>query len=144
MSVKFFYDSNIVLYHFDRSAPDKRIIAGTLLEDGLRGEGCVSWQVVQECCNGMIRKFSPRMEPRDVNEYLESLLLPLCRVWPDEELYRDALLVQGDTGYSWYDSLIVSSALRAGCRTLYTEDLQHGRKYRGLAVINPFLQASFS
>jgi predicted nucleic acid-binding protein len=41
-----------------------------------------------------------------------------------------------------YDSLIVASALAAGCATLYTEDLQHDQQIEGLRIINPFLGAS--
>ena len=42
--------------------------------------------------------------------------------------------------FSFWDSLIVSSALRAGCKTIYTEDLQHAMIIDGtLHVINPFL-----
>lgn len=40
---------------------------------------------------------------------------------------------------SHWDSTIVAAALRLGCQTLYSEDLQHGVSYEGLRVINPFL-----
>ncbi len=46
-----------------------------------------------------------------------------------QQLIRDAC----------YDSLIVSAAIQAGCDRLYTEDLQHGQKFAGLQVVNPFL-----
>jgi predicted nucleic acid-binding protein len=40
---------------------------------------------------------------------------------------------------SWWDSLIVASALETECDFLYTEDLQHGQTLEGrLQVINPF------
>jgi predicted nucleic acid-binding protein len=53
-------------------------------------------------------------------------------------LYSTALSVADETGWSVYDSLMVSSALTAGCATLLTEDLQDGRTIRGLAIRNPF------
>jgi predicted nucleic acid-binding protein len=40
---------------------------------------------------------------------------------------------------SWYDSLIVAAAQRAGCDRLYSEDLQHGQLFGTLRVENPFL-----
>jgi predicted nucleic acid-binding protein len=43
--------------------------------------------------------------------------------------------------YRWsvYDGLIVASALEAGCKTLWSEDFQHGMKLdEGLRVENPF------
>ena len=37
-----------------------------------------------------------------------------------------------------YDALIVAAALQANCDVLYTEDLQHGQKFGGLSIRNPF------
>ena len=54
-------------------------------------------------------------------------------------LYK-ALDVRERYGFSWYDSLIVASALSAGCHRLYSEDMQHGQLIDSqLSVINPFL-----
>ena len=41
---------------------------------------------------------------------------------------------------SFYDALIVAAATEAGCRYLLTEDLQHGRRFGGLTIQNPFLE----
>ena len=38
-----------------------------------------------------------------------------------------------------YDALIVAAALQAECTVLYTEDLQHGQKFGGLTIRNPFV-----
>jgi predicted nucleic acid-binding protein len=40
---------------------------------------------------------------------------------------------------SFRDALIVSSARIAGCRLIYTEDMQHGQLIGGVRVCNPFL-----
>jgi predicted nucleic acid-binding protein len=53
-------------------------------------------------------------------------------------LYQQALSVQDETGFSFYDSLIVAGALESQCRWLNFEDLQAGRSIRGLAIRNPF------
>lgn len=138
MSAEFFLDTNVLCYAFDPDSVAKREKSMTLVERGLSGEGVLSWQVLQEFCHLALRKFAKPMTRPQLSLYQSAVLFPLCRVWPDQELYKDALMVQDDTGYSWYDCLIVSSALRAGCRTLYSEDFQNGRKYRGLTIINPF------
>jgi predicted nucleic acid-binding protein len=39
---------------------------------------------------------------------------------------------------SFWDALIVRSAIKSGCRRIYTEDLQHGRRYDGVEIVNPF------
>jgi predicted nucleic acid-binding protein len=44
--------------------------------------------------------------------------------------------------FSFYDSVIIASALLAGCKTLYSEDLQHRQTIdKQLTVINPFAKA---
>lgn len=40
-----------------------------------------------------------------------------------------------------WDALIVEAALAGGCRTLYSEDFQHGRAFGPLRVVNPFQAA---
>jgi predicted nucleic acid-binding protein len=42
--------------------------------------------------------------------------------------------------FSYWDSLIVASALDAGCATLFSEDMKHGQKIENaLTIINPFI-----
>jgi len=42
--------------------------------------------------------------------------------------------------FSFYDSLIIASALEAGCITLYSEDMQHEQVIeKRLTIRNPFL-----
>ncbi len=41
--------------------------------------------------------------------------------------------------FSYWDSLIVSSALKNNCKILYTEDMHHGLIVDGvLEIVNPF------
>jgi len=42
------------------------------------------------------------------------------------------------TNYSFYDSLILSAALKGGCKKVLTEDLQDGHKIFDLIISNPF------
>ena len=69
---------------------------------------------------------------------MQDTLIPLWKVNPSIDLYRNAMSVQSRYGFSYYDSLIVSAALDAGCKTLYSEDMQHGQKIERLTIENPF------
>jgi predicted nucleic acid-binding protein len=40
---------------------------------------------------------------------------------------------------SYWDSAILAAGLELGCHTLYSENLNHGQKYAGVRVINPFV-----
>jgi predicted nucleic acid-binding protein len=51
-----------------------------------------------------------------------------------------ALDIRERYSFPWYDSLIVATALEAGCDTLYSEDMQNGQEIEGrLRIINPFV-----
>lgn len=139
MSDRFFLDTNILAYSFDRAAPRKRQIAQELVSRALEsGSGVVSWQVVQEFMNLALRKFSRPMSTEDGKLYLDSVLLPLCDVLPSPRVLHLALDVQAETRFGWYDALIVASAIEGQCRTLLSEDLQHGREVRGVRIEDPF------
>ncbi|WP_454061085.1 PIN domain-containing protein [Candidatus Nitrospira salsa] len=143
MSAKFFLDTNIVVYTFDVRAPKKKERAKELVEQALRThEGVVSTQVVQEFLNVATTKFTIPLKLSDAQQYLQDVLSPLCSVFPSIDLYRHALSLQQDTQYSFYDALIICGALQAGCEALYSEDLQHGQKIRGLKILNPFFSSS--
>jgi predicted nucleic acid-binding protein len=143
MSAKFFLDTNIVVYTFDTRAPKKKRRALELVEQALRTQqGVVSTQVVQEFLNVATRKFAVPLKLSDAQQYLQDVLSPLCSVFPSIDLFRHALVLQQDTQYSFYDSLIIGGALQAGCDMLYSEDLQHGQYIRGLQILNPFLSPS--
>jgi predicted nucleic acid-binding protein len=49
-----------------------------------------------------------------------------------------ALTLAAEHGLPTYDAFIVQAALEGGCDTLYSEDLQAGRRFGKLVVVNPF------
>ena len=139
MNDKFFLDTNIFIYSFDKSNPDKQKRAKELISKALyHYSGCISVQVIQEFLNVAIQKFEIPLKKQDCNIYMINVLEPLCEVFSSIELYRDALEIQEGWKYSFCDSLIISAALRSNCDLLYTEDLQHGQIIQNLKIINPF------
>lgn len=140
MSAKYFLDTNLFVYSFDRAAPRKTKIADTLIREAIaKRTGVVSYQVVQEFFNVALRRFTPVMEADEAQQYLATIFRPLLSVQSSATLYAEALPLQQKAKLSWYDSLIVVAALEAGCVVLYSEDLQDGQEFSGLTVKNPFL-----
>ena len=138
MSAKYFLDTNILVYSFDADQPAKKERALALIEDALQnGLGIISAQVIQEFLNVATRKFASTLKAEDCKAYLKTVLAPLCEIYPDQALYEASLEFQG-TGYSFYDALILASALRGGCEILYSEDFQAGQQIRSLRIVNPF------
>jgi predicted nucleic acid-binding protein len=140
MSDKFFLDTNIFVYTFDRSAARKAARAKQLIREALTAQkGVTSFQVVQEFFNVALRRFSRPMRPSDAEQYLGTVFRPLLAVHSSLALYSEALRIQTQRGLSWYDSLIVSAAIQAHCDVLFTEDMQHGQSFGSLRITNPFL-----
>jgi predicted nucleic acid-binding protein len=140
MSDKFFLDTNIFVYSFDQGSAAKARRAAKLIREALTTlKGVISYQVVQEFFNVALRRFSQPMQAADAEQYLSTVFRPLLAVHSSQALYAEALHLHAQSGLSWYDSLIVSSAIQARCDLLYTEDLQHGQRFGTLQVRNPFL-----
>ncbi len=143
MKDKYFIDTNILVYSFDKSNLKKQQTSKKIISDALyKHEGCISYQVIQEFINVAIQKFDTPLTKDDCIKYVTNVLEPLCEVLSSIELYKDALEIKEGWQYSFYDSLIISSALRAKCNILYTEDMQHKQRIRDLVIINPFVKAN--
>ena len=135
----YFLDTNILVYSFDSTAPTKQEIARDLIQNALKSQrGIISSQIVQEFLNVALWKFARPMNVSDARQYMSAVLLPMCGHYPSMAYYDLALLVKEETGFSFYDSLVVTAAIELGCHTLVTEDMQSGRTVRGVTILNPF------
>jgi len=135
----FFLDTNVLIYVFDRTAPEKQRVAEQLVRHAVTtGQGLISTQVVQEFLHAAQRKFERPMTLDERRQHLEMVLAPLCQYSPSISFYDHALLIAEETGYAFYDALIVTAAVESGCRVLYSEDLQHDRVVRGVRLVDPF------
>ncbi len=128
-----FFDSNVLLYSLARDDPRASVASGLLLEGG-----AISVQVLNEVANVARRKL--KLSWAEVAEALDALQV-LCA--PPRPLtlaiHAAALPLAERYQVSFYDALIVASALEAGCATLLSEDLHHGLVIEGrLTVQNPF------
>lgn len=139
MSAEFFIDTNVFIHQLDDSDRRKHETAEGIVREALAtGNGCISSQVVQECLNVALRKAEVALPLADARAYLDAVLVPLMQVTVSEALYHRALDVHGRWRFGFCDSLIVAAALMAGCRTLLSEDMQHGQKVDQLTIVDPF------
>jgi predicted nucleic acid-binding protein len=144
MTALVFVDTNVLLYRFDSSLPDKQIAAQTWIEllwHSRRGR--LSTQVLQEFYVNATRKLNPGLDRRTAQDEVRALFL--WRPIPIEnEVFEGAWRIQERFGLSFWDALIVSASRIGGCRYLLTEDLQHGQDLDGVQVVNPFMEAPAS
>jgi predicted nucleic acid-binding protein len=140
MNDRFFLDTNVLVYLFDQSAPEKAMKADRLINEALTtGRGVISYQVVQEFFNVAYRRFPEPMHLGQSEHFLSSVLRPLWTIDSCPAIYIKALQLLDRFHMQWYDALIVAGALKAECGILFSEDFQNGQKFDDLEIRNPFL-----
>ena len=137
MTPSHFLDTNILLYSISRDPAEtsKRDRAIDLLE---RDDGALSVQVLQEFYVQATR--ATRSDSLS-HQIAAGLIATWTRFRVQEitlSILTGALEIKAAHGFSYWDSAIIAAACALGCRTLYTEDMAHGREVRGIAIINPF------
>lgn len=135
-AVEAFFDTNVLLYLLSADAAK-----ADRAEELLAGGGTISVQVLNEFAAVASRKL--RMPWPDINEVLAQVRA-VCEVQAlTVQTHEQALTLAERYGLSLYDALIVSAALLAGCKTLWSEDMQDGQVMnRKLTVRNPFISRS--
>jgi len=134
--VSVFLDTNVLLYADDADTPDKASVARDLIRRCMRERtGVVSTQVIQEYyvnARKMLRMDGLAARAR-VEVYLdfEVVAVSPALILAAVDLHRLEPL-------SFWDALVVRSAEQAGCDTLFSEDLQAGRRFGRVRVVNPF------
>lgn len=126
-----FLDTNVLIYA--QGGEHKSEVARQTILAG----GVISVQVLNEFAAVLRRKFGFEWDViADAVADVRAALDPVRSI--DVATHVAALSIARSHGFSLYDSLIVASALEAGCDRLLTEDLQAGQRIGGLVVANPF------
>jgi predicted nucleic acid-binding protein len=136
MAARSFFDTNILVYTDDHDARRKQAKALELVEEArLGGWGVVSTQILQEYFVAATAKLRvpPEIARRKVELFgrFDLVLIDL----PDILAAIDLLRLHA---IGFWDALVLRAAHRAACTVLLTEDLQHGARFDGVEVRNPF------
>lgn len=127
-----FFDSNILIYAYSTDIRRQRALTT------IAGGGVISAQVLNEFTNVLRKK--QKQDWSIIEAAVQSIRFRFPDIVPlTSDTHAAALVLARDHGLAFYDALIVACAIDAGCDTLYSEDLQHGRSVGGLAIVNPFL-----
>ncbi len=138
MSDRNFLDTNVLVYAYDQHNLQKQKKAQELLTEGIKHENLwLSVQVLGEFFNVVTRHIADPMSSDEAREIIDTIsILPVQEI--DSTMVRRAIETHMMYMISYWDSLIVSAAERAGCATIFTEDLNDGQAYRNMVVCNPF------
>ena len=132
-----FFDTNVLVYCTDTTAPEKQAIARALVSKAsASGDAMVSTQVLIELFNVLTRKqqMPPAHAKALVTAYTDWSVVP-----SDVALVTVAIEKSMQQQLSIWDAMVIEAALRGGAQTLYTEDLTHGQRFDALTVVNPFI-----
>jgi len=128
---KRFFDTNIIVYLTEEK--EKARICEELVESG----GVISVQVLNEAVNVLRRK--NRMSYDEIAEFLGVIKL-ICVIVPITlDTHEGALSLAEKYQLSWFDSLIVASAIESECNECWTEDMHDGLVVeKSLTIRHPF------
>ncbi len=131
-----FLYTNILIYMYSDDEPAKQTISCRLVSD-LNPDYVISTQVIGEFINILVRKyaFDLQIVKVAIDDFEKNFQMGIIQVATIEK----ALYVMERYKFSYWDSLIIASALENQCMILYSEDLQHYQEIEGtLKIVNPF------
>jgi len=139
MSEIAFFDTNVLVYLFDSGTPAKQERARELLRQKAGdGDAVMSTQVLQEFYVTITRKLATPVDEETAEQAVRDLsTLPI--VIPDSSMILGAIARSRRMHLSFWDSLILESAMVSGAALLLSEDLQHGSTVNGIRILNPFV-----
>jgi predicted nucleic acid-binding protein len=130
--LKAFVDTNIVVYANSDDLKSRRAQAVLELAQ------VISVQILNEFANVARRRLGKSIDQIAAVSQMLRQIFEVRAV--TIELHDAALGICDRYGFQFYDSLIVATALEAGCNTLYSEDLRHQQLIdKRLRIINPFV-----
>ena len=132
-----FIDSNIWLYSFLKQEEEKRKTAKKLIKSIKQECIFVNTQIINEVCYNLKKNNFPEVEIKGI---LSSFYSDFNVSHFTGEIMLNASKLRGKYSLSFWDSLIIASALSEECTLIYSEDMQHNQTIeKKLKIINPFL-----
>jgi len=130
-----FLDTNILVYLHSEDDDRKRDTAQNLLNE----YRCVtSLQAFNEISNVWFRKFN--LDSIKIEEHLDNIELVCDDILSiNRATINSALTLKDRYGFSYYDSLMLASALEGDCNVIFTEDMNAEQVINNTLLIkNPF------
>ena len=139
MTVAVFVDTTTLLYSQDVRYPQKQARATEWLMSLLSSDEMVlSAQVLNETYAVVKRKPEFAHWRSAVRPFLLDLARWTAPQAPPDEALAEAWALEARYNMSFWDSLLLASANRAGCDYFLSEDLNDGQSYGHVRALNPF------
>ena len=133
MSDRVFLDTNVLLYVYS-DEEDKKQVSKKIFQE----QKCLTcMQALNEFCNVCLKKW--RFDRKGIEEAIDQIAAG-CAILPVSiKTMLRALALHERYGYSYYDCVMLASALENDCTTIYSEDMSSGQIIEGrLLILNPY------
>jgi len=139
MTAKVFVDTNILVYARDASEKEKQVVAKDWIAYPWKTRtGRLSYQSCNEFYVVTTQRLKPGLSKKEARDDIKAF-----QAWKplviNQMAIENAWRIQDRYQFSWWDSLILSTAQIQHCQFILSEDLQHEQVIDDLIVINPFL-----
>lgn len=136
-AAKVFIDSNTFLYTFDEFEIHKGLVAQNWLNQlADHDQGVTNLQVLNEVASVSTRK------PSRFGNDAPFFRIDAFSIFGSSPItFATALSARHyhvEFSYSWWDCLLLASAVELGCTHFLSEDLQDGQRIDTLTIIDPF------
>jgi predicted nucleic acid-binding protein len=137
MSGNILIDTNIWVYLYAKSPQEKYLKVQEIIENNFDSL-IISTQVVGELFNVLIKK--KLVEPDSARDIIRNMVDDFFVHEIDTDKVLQALEINSQYRYSYWDSLIIATGLLTECEIIYSEDMQHNQVIQNqIRIINPFL-----
>jgi predicted nucleic acid-binding protein len=128
------FDTNILVYAFGKQNDKRKHVAKDIISDC----NIISLQVINETAYVLLRKFN--FDIIEVEKVVRFVNRHFLISDLNMNIFEQTLKIADKYGFSFWDSMIIASALKNQCNILFSEDLNHGQMIESkLTLINPFL-----
>jgi predicted nucleic acid-binding protein len=136
-------DTNILVYRCDPRDPAKREAAREVLREGeMSGDLRIPHQSLVEFVNSATRlrgQAAPIMTLVAATRQAELFMVQFPVLYPNDHVFRMALYGIATYRLPWFDAHLWAYAEHYGLAEILSEDFEHGRRYGGVRMRNPFV-----
>ena len=142
MSDRVFVDTNVLVYAYDRSEPEKQRQALEVLDRlATTGAGTISTQVLAEFFVAVTRKISAPLSVAEAHERVKNYLQSWAVVDLTGMIVLEAARGMRDHQFSFWDAQIWATARLNQVPVIFSEDFTDGAVIEGIRFVNPFAES---
>lgn len=136
---KVFIDSNIIIYSLVVEYNQKYLKTLDIFEQFAKynNEVVLSTQVLGEIFNVLSKKY--KKQPQEIISKLDEITDTVTVVPITLKTIKINWELAKENNYSYYDRLILASAIENNCNILYSEDLHNNHVVEDVKIVNPYL-----